>query len=318
MIRQYSIKSFEDIYSIGWLLNMWIFRGQANSEWYLSTKAERVSDYLKINVPSDLEWLAVDKFQREAQQYTINSPTLSNRVDWLSFLQHHGGPTRLLDFTKSIYVALYFAIENSYSDATIWCINERKIFENLDDKIKDDLTGRIDYTRSHRVINQRTRHEICDSGLLPVMPAWMSQRQSIQQGVFLYPENLLSLPNKGDGNPEGKRYISFQDNLEAEFTLSIEQFNNPEIYETVQELGDSKLHINCSIIKLLIPNDLEMRIHLLAELHKMNINSRTLFPGLEGLANSYNFSFEGYESKRMFARAFKPQVFTPDKKEENC
>lgn len=32
----YTIKSFEDVYSIGWLLTQWIFRGQANSAWKLT------------------------------------------------------------------------------------------------------------------------------------------------------------------------------------------------------------------------------------------------------------------------------------------
>lgn len=30
MIQQYTIKSYEDVYSIGWLLTQWVFRGQAN------------------------------------------------------------------------------------------------------------------------------------------------------------------------------------------------------------------------------------------------------------------------------------------------
>lgn len=309
MIQQFTIKSFEDVYSIGWLLTQWIFRGQSDQTWPLTTKAERISASLELLGPVDLEWLAMEKFQREAQQYTHHVPPLESRADWLAYLQHYGGPTRLLDFTKSIYVALFFAIENSLAEAAIWSFNERKVFENLDSKTSDkEREERKDYTRAHELINTRARHSINDPGLLPVMPSWMSDRQSIQQGVFLYPEDLRQLA-KGDGNPEGKRHITFQDNLKAEFDVSADDLLKPTVVDTIEELADSEIHLKRSIIKLIIPNDRELRVHLMAELNKMNVNPRTLFPGLEGLARSYNFAFEGYEVSRMWANAFTPEVF---------
>lgn len=43
-------------------------------------------------------------------------------MEWLALMQHHGAPTRLLDFTWSPYVAAFFALERATENAAIWAI----------------------------------------------------------------------------------------------------------------------------------------------------------------------------------------------------
>ncbi len=66
-------------------------------------------------------------WSRRYFQYRSHIRNEYDYLEWLSIMQHFGAPTRLLDFTYSIYIALYFAIEhmNQEEYSAIWCINPK-------------------------------------------------------------------------------------------------------------------------------------------------------------------------------------------------
>jgi hypothetical protein len=43
----------------------------------------------------------------------------------LAMMQHHGAPTRLMDWTYSPFVAAKFAAGEGTGDAAIWCLNAK-------------------------------------------------------------------------------------------------------------------------------------------------------------------------------------------------
>jgi len=49
-------------------------------------------------------------------------------LEWLTLMQHYGTPTRLIDFSKSLFVALYIAINESFTEnSVIWAVNKHLV-----------------------------------------------------------------------------------------------------------------------------------------------------------------------------------------------
>ena len=50
------------------------------------------------------------EFRRAYHDYATHIPSQGSVIEWLALMQHHGAPTRLLDFSYSVYVAAYFPL----------------------------------------------------------------------------------------------------------------------------------------------------------------------------------------------------------------
>ena len=90
----------------------WIYRGQACS-WELKPTLERTLTKWLGSSTSAAKY--EDKLIREFQRGYNGGDrklVLKNTCNCLALMQHHGAPTRLLDWTYSPYVAARFALEH--------------------------------------------------------------------------------------------------------------------------------------------------------------------------------------------------------------
>lgn len=227
--------------------DFWIFRGHYKSEWKLQPSLERILS----NKPLDLaiESKIILEFQRRAHQYLPSRHLPQSLLEWIALMQHHGSPTRMLDWTQSPYIAAFIAFENVYKekgDVAIWAIDSLWLKQASIEKIKlynNDIDFKIIKKDSEIIKLVNTESKI----VFPLEPTIMNERLTIQQALFLF--------------PSGKK-LSFEDNLMAYVE------------------NDSKKYIK----KIIVPKS--QGLSCLIELHRMNINAATLFPGLDGFARS--------------------------------
>ncbi|MES2259816.1 MAG: FRG domain-containing protein [Pseudomonadota bacterium] len=111
-------------------LDGWAFRGQQDARWPLLSSLSR---YLDAFIQDKSSWRvreerAIRIFRRKAHNYLGDSSVLYNDLRCLALMQHHGAPTRLIDFTKSPFVAAFFAMENATTDAAVYALNTPRLW----------------------------------------------------------------------------------------------------------------------------------------------------------------------------------------------
>lgn len=135
MIKTFEVKSIEEFIELACMNSDCYFRGQENGEdWQLIPKIgrtdtlERFDEIAKnygLHDWTSLEDYLVEKFERFGVKY--GNFEYRDKIDWLVLGQHYGLPTRLLDWTNSPLVALFFALNNINTinkESVVWIITK--------------------------------------------------------------------------------------------------------------------------------------------------------------------------------------------------
>lgn len=170
------------------------FRGLSDTEYSLKTTMAREGAL-------DSEGALVNRFKQNAHQFLDRIP--QNPWEWLFLMRHYGLPSRLLDWTESALVGLYFAVQPTTEfkgnqsdsqaagepDGALWCLlptalNKLSQFHSkgpLDIPMFED--EKSDF---FLYLPESMRGPTAPTGVLPVAGIAMrgSERMQAQQGVF--------------------------------------------------------------------------------------------------------------------------------------
>ncbi len=252
MIRE-TLTKWNEIH--GYARPDWIYRGQRVATWELQTSLERCCDRQGVPLArrTTVEDQLFREFRRAYHQYARHVPQADAILEWLSLMQHHGAPSRLLDFTYSIYIAAYFALEAADVECAVWAVNapwaQQQSIEAMKRAAKPDA-ARLEAPITEgdeRVIRALFFAEPFVRAAWPLNPFRLNERLRIQKGVFLVPGDIS---------------VSFMENLEA-----------------LSARGET-----ANVVELIIPPAL--RREALHQLFQMNISRTSLFPGLDGYARA--------------------------------
>jgi hypothetical protein len=169
----------------------WFIRGQSNELWSLQPSLLRNLGDVTVDRALGIEFGATRRFQ---SQYHLHSPTDGidkskwSLIAWWMLMQHYSCPTRLLDWTLSPYVALYFAVDQySESDGALWFFPS-PILEDRIEKRYGKL--RLDDTDTAQLTEQLESRNV--KAVYPIEAAQHSLRSASQQGVFTVSTHVLS------------------------------------------------------------------------------------------------------------------------------
>jgi hypothetical protein len=239
---------FESLFSSKYL---W-YRGVLNSSYQLIPSIYR--DSIWHYNPTD-EWDMTNAFIHKAKGYFKESSTIK-KWEWYQIMQHHGLPTRLLDWTEGYLIALFFALTKYQADNTpaVWVLDPYSLNLNSTGHATIYYTDSITRESPLDDIVEKYISHYIDYPILPLAlsPPYVNERMASQKSCFTV---------------HGKNINGFE-----------------EIY---------KRNNDFSLIQLTI--DPTKALMLKNDLYKMGITEATLFPDLEGLAREFRF-FYGMKS----------------------
>ncbi len=239
---------------IGRNRSSWAYRGVTNWRWGLQTSLQRTGPHYRT-----IERHLLRNFRKYAHGFM---PDLPSAWHWMTVGQHHGLPTRLLDWTWSPLVGLHFATDQypPQQKAVVWRIN----VEDCHARCPDPLRRAMDQEGS-MVFTVETLANATQPGASSASPAatlWseverFDQLFSGPGVVFLEPESI------------DQRVV----NQYGLFSVTPSAYDDLDAY--VQ-------HPNVRVERIVLKRKLVSTVRDF--LDGSNINERVIYPGPDGLA----------------------------------
>lgn len=241
--------------------NSFAFRGQSDANWGLQSTLERFVPKQKHR--RAFEDRSLDKFKSKFRLYSRDLDMPDGRLSWLSLMQHYGVPTRLLDFTVSPYVALYFAIENltpvDGGNLAIYAIDYTSLVQSSCDFV-------LNKDRDFEIYsNSKIFFEKCEEAFETIL-----DRRSYDVLWFVDPMQVNNRIEKQSGT----------------FLIS------GAFDKSIDELLESPIYYGVKIDKIVISHAYYKNIYAL--LRKVNLGPNNIYGDLSGLAKDIQLEMRVY------------------------
>lgn len=219
------------------------FRGLSDASWNLRSSLSRLGGPYQ-----ELEYHLLRNFRKYSHE--LHSELADSEWKWVTLGQHHGLPTRLLDWTYSPLVALHFAtsdLERGDADGAVWC---------------------VDYVRAHRELPQVLRAVLQAAGA-NVLTVQMLESVS---------QDLRAFDALGRERP----FLAFFEPPSLDARL-VNQYALFSVLPDPRAPLDGWLAAHPELHRrVIIPREVKWEIR--DKLDQANVTERVLFPGLDGLA----------------------------------
>ena len=219
-----------------------VYRGAADAGGDLRTGLMKLGGNIR-----EVEFHILRNFKKYAHEDTVREDSQWN---WLAVAQHHGVPTRLLDWSYSPYVSLHFAtedLESYHCDGAIWCVDYVSVHKLLPKPMREVLAQERSNAFTVEMVERAARSLVA-----------LEELSREPFAVFLEPPSL------------DQRIIN-------QFSI-FAMMSSP-----VARLDEwlEKEHADL-VRRIIIPAELKWEAR--DKLDQANITERVLFPGLDGLA----------------------------------
>ncbi len=137
MTSTYKLTEINQVVEVATTLSRSWFRGHPRIHGELTPRVFRKQYDSIRQVRPQFELSLIEAFKRGAPALQANIPEQEDHIAWLFLMQHHGVPTRLLDWTRSALVALYFVVvDNASEGGELWAmypgaLNEQSGFHGI-------------------------------------------------------------------------------------------------------------------------------------------------------------------------------------------